>query len=128
MDLSMYAQLKIWQKIGAEQNAFWSLDKEGGDEKAFCCMYASARDFGRLGKLILQKGKWNGQQIISEKFMTEMVKNSNLSTKEQVPNLRYGLHIWTYLGNRNPVYYCRGILGQYIISIPNENLVIVRLV
>ena len=127
MDLSMYAQLKIWQKIGTEQNAFWSLDKEGGDEKAFCCMYASARDFGRLGKLILQKGKWNGQQIISEGYMTEMIKNSDLTTKEQVPNLRYGLHIWMYLGNKNPVYYCRGILGQYIISIPNENLVIVRL-
>ena len=127
MDLSLYAQKKIWDKIGAEQNAFWSLDKEGGDEKSFCCMYASARDFGRLGKLILQKGKWNDDQIISEEYMTEMLKNPNLTTKEGVPNLRYALHIWTYLGGKKPVYYCRGILGQYIISIPDENLVIVRL-
>jgi CubicO group peptidase (beta-lactamase class C family) len=38
------------------------------------------------------------------------------------------LHIWTYLGNpKSPVYYCRGILGQYIISIPDKNIVIVRL-
>mgnify|MGYP000887624418 CR=1 FL=1 len=49
-----------------------------------------------------------------------------MTTKEKVPNLRYGLHIWTYLGTKNPVYYCRGILGQYIISIPNENIIIVR--
>ena len=127
MDLSMYAQKKIWEKIGAEHNAFWSLDKEGGDEKAFCCMYATARDFGRLGKLILQKGNWNGKQIISSSYMNEMLINPKLTTKENIPNLRYGLHIWTYLGNKNPVYYCRGILGQYIISIPNENLVIIRL-
>lgn len=127
MDLSTYAQKKIWDKIGAEHNAFWSLDKEGGDEKSFCCMYATARDFGRLGKLILQKGKWNGKQVISTSYMNVMLTNPKMTTKEQVPNLRYGLHIWTYLGNVNPVYYCRGILGQYIISIPNENLVIVRL-
>ena len=127
-DLSQYAQIKIWDKIGAEQNAFWSLDKKGGDEKAFCCMYACARDFGRLGKLILQRGRWGDQQVISEKFMNEMLANPKLTTEEGIPNLRYGLHIWTYLGDpTSPVFYCRGILGQYIISIPDKNLVIVRL-
>ncbi len=126
-DLSVYAQEKIWDKIGAEKNAFWSLDKEGGDEKAFCCMYASARDFGRLGRLISQRGKWDGKQVISEEFMDEMLTNPKMKTDEGVPNLRYGLHIWTYLGEKDPVYYCRGILGQYIIAIPNEDLVIVRL-
>lgn len=126
-DLSSYAQEKIWKKIGSEQNAFWSLDKKDGDEKAFCCMYACARDFGRLGKLILQKGKWNDEQVISESYMNEMFKNSDLETEEGVRNFRYGLHIWTYLRDKNPVYYCRGILGQYIISIPHKNLIIVRL-
>lgn len=127
-DLSTYAQDKIWSKIGTEHNAYWSLDKKDGDEKAFCCMYATARDFGRLGKLILQKGKWGNQTVISENYMNELFKNPNLTTEEGVPNLRYGLHIWTYLGNPSaPVYYCRGILGQYIISIPSKNLVIVRL-
>lgn len=126
-DLSSYAQEKIWKKIGSEQNAFWSLDKKDGDEKAFCCMYACARDFGRLGKLILQKGKWNEKQIISESYMNEMFKNSDLKTEEGVRNFRYGLHIWTYIRDKNSVYYCRGILGQYIISIPNENIIIVRL-
>ncbi len=126
-ELSTYCQDKIWDKIGAEQNAFWSLDKENGDEKSFCCMYASARDFGRLGKLILNKGKWGDQQIISEKYMTEMCSNPKMSTDEHVPNLRYGLHIWSFMGEKNPIWYCRGILGQYIITIPSEDLVIVRL-
>lgn len=124
--LSVYAYQKIWSKIGTEHDAYWSLDKENGDEKAFCCLYGTSRDFGRLGKLILQEGNWNGEQVVPRWFMQEMVKTPDMTTEEGVPNFRYGLHIWTYLGGDSPVYYCRGILGQYIISIPAENLVIVR--
>jgi CubicO group peptidase (beta-lactamase class C family) len=127
MDLSAYAQEKIWKKIGTEYDAYWSLDDKEGDEKAFCCMYASARDFGRLGKLILNRGQWEGKQIVSANYMNEMFRNPDMKTDENVPNLRYGLHIWTFLGYANPVYYCRGILGQYVIAIPNEDLVIIRL-
>lgn len=126
-DLAAYCQEKIWDKIGTESNAFWSLDKVNGDEKSFCCMYATARDFGRLGKLILQQGKWGNQQVISKKYMQEMCSNPPMKTGDNIPNLRYGLHIWTYMGEKNPIWYCRGILGQYVISIPNENIVIVRL-
>lgn len=125
-DLSEYAYRKIWSKIGTEHDAYWSLDKDKGAEKAFCCLYGTSRDFGRLGRLILQEGSWNGKQVVPKWFMQEMVQNPDMSTEEGVPNLRYGLHIWTYLGGSTPVYYCRGILGQYIISIPEKNLVIVR--
>ncbi len=125
--VSEYTQEKIWKRIGTEHEAYWSLDKENGDEKAFCCLYATARDFGRLGKLILNHGKCGTQQIIPLWYMKEIYNVPNLTTEENVPNKRYGLHIWTYLGEKNPIYYCRGIKGQYIISIPNENLVIVRL-
>lgn len=125
-DLSKYAYKKIWSKIGTEHDAYWSLDKEKGDEKSFCCLYGTSRDFARLGRLIMQAGKWNGEQVVSEKYMQEMVLNPPMTTEEGVPNYRYGLHIWTYLGYRHPVYYCRGILGQYIISIPAEKLIIVR--
>jgi CubicO group peptidase (beta-lactamase class C family) len=124
--LSEYAADKIWSKIGAENDAFWSLDKENGDEKSFCCLYGTSRDFGKIGKLILQKGKWNDEEIIPADFMKEMFTVPNIITDEKINNYRYGLHIWTYLGEKNPIYYCRGILGQYIISIPSENLIIVR--
>ena len=125
--VSEYTQEKIWNRIGTEHEAYWSLDKENGDEKSFCCLYATARDFGRLGKLILQEGRYGKQQVIPLWYMKELCKIPNLTTEENVPNKRYGLHIWTYQGEKNPIYYCRGIKGQYIISIPTENLVIVRL-
>lgn len=127
VDLTQYAEDKVWSKIGANDNAYWSLDKEGGDEKAFCCIYATARDYARIGSLLLHKGKIGDEQIIPKWFYEEMIVPQEMATKEGVPNTRYGLHIWTYFGKTNPVYYCRGIKGQYIISIPKENLMIVRL-
>lgn len=126
-DLTSYAEEMIWKKIGAEDDAYWNLDKENGDEKAFCCLYATARDFGRIGKLLLNKGKFDEEQVVPEWFYDEMIRPAQMTTDEGISNYRYGLHIWTYFGNANPAYYCRGIKGQYIITIPDENLVIVRM-
>lgn len=125
--VSEYTQEKIWKKIGAEHEAFWSMDKENGDEKAFCCLYATARDFGRLGKLILNFGRIGNEQVVPKWYMGEMFDVPPISTEEGITNYRYGLHIWHYNAGNAPVYYCRGIKGQYIMSIPSENLVIVRL-
>lgn len=127
-NISEYCSLKLWSKMGMEADAYWSLDKENGDEKAFCCLYATARDFGKLGKLIANRGKWNEEQLIPQWYFDEMVSIPDyMTTEETIKNYQYGLHIWTYQGYSSPVYYCRGILGQYIISIPEEDLVIVRL-
>lgn len=126
-DLSKYAEEKIWKRIGVQHDAYWSLDDDNGDEKAFCCVYATARDFARIGQLLLNRGKFNGEQIIPEWYYAEMIRPANLVTQDGRRNQQYGLHIWTYFGMTNPAYYCRGILGQYIIAIPEENLLIIRL-
>lgn len=126
--VSDYCSEKIWSKVGMEADAYWSLDKENGDEKAFCCLYATARDFARIATLIMHKGKWGENQVLPEWYMNEMFKvNSNMGTEEGVPNHQYNMHLWLYEGHKNPVQYCRGIKGQYLISIPKENVVIVRL-
>ena len=124
--VSDYASEKIWSKIGTESDAYWSLDKQNGDEKSFCCVYGTSRDFARLGRLIKNNGVWKGEEIIPASYMKAFLSNPEMTTDEHVPNYRYGLHIWTYLGGKHPVYYCRGILGQFIISIPDEDLIIVR--
>jgi CubicO group peptidase (beta-lactamase class C family) len=122
-----YAQEKIWKRIGTEHAAEWSLEKEKGDAKAFCCFYATARDFARLGKLVLQDGKWGKENVVPAWFVKEMVKNPSLKTKEGLLNRRYGLHIWTYMDKNHPIYYFQGLKGQFIIIDPQNELVIVRL-
>ncbi|MFT5778277.1 MAG: CubicO group peptidase (beta-lactamase class C family) [Crocinitomicaceae bacterium] len=126
-DLTAYAQEKIWDKIGATDDAHWSLDKEDGDEKAFCCMYATSRDYARLGLLLHNKGKVGDEQVVPEWFYNEMIRPAKLKTEYGIENLQYGLHIWTYFGGENPAYYYRGVKGQYVISIPAEDLLIVRI-
>lgn len=126
-DLSEYAREKLWSKLGMEHDAYWSLDRKGGDEKAFCCVYATARDFARIGKMMLHYGNYDGQQIVPDSYYFEMIKPAKMKTEEGIDNYQYGLHLWTYFGLKNPVYYCRGIKGQYIITIPEEKLLIIRL-
>ena len=125
--LTDYMHEKIWEPIGAGSAAYWSLDAEGGDEKAFCCLYATARDFSMLGLLLLHDGNLNGRQIIPKNFLKEMVETPDLSTDDGVKNMRYGWHIWVYKNHGNPIHYFRGLMGQYIIVSPHQNRVIVRL-
>ena len=125
--LTNYMYKKIWEPIGASQDAYWSLDKEAGDEKAFCCLYATARDFARLGLLVLHEGKVNGIQIVPKDFITQMVQTPKMATDDHVINMRYGWHIWVYKNQGKPVHYFRGLKGQYVIVLPHLNRVIVRL-
>lgn len=127
--ISDFAAEHLWKPLQAESDAHWSLDAPNGNEKAFCCWYSTARDFGRLGQLFVNRGKWNETQIIPEDYYQEMVKPAPLITEEGNKNTRYGLHVWMYPDPewKTPVVYCRGILGQYVVAIPEKNLVFVRL-
>jgi CubicO group peptidase (beta-lactamase class C family) len=125
-DLTDYADEKLWQPLGAEHPAFWSLDSKNGDEKSFCCLYSTSRDFARIGMLLSHNGNWKGRQLIPEWYFKEMVTPQKMATEEHIPNTRYGLHVWTFSGYGEPVYYCRGIKGQYIIALPQRDLVVVR--
>lgn len=120
--ISEYASEKLWSKIGAENPAYWSLDKEGGDEKAYCCFYSNARDFARIGKLYLQNGKWDSNQVVSSQWVQKSITPHGLP-ENGVKTDQYGLQWWVY----GDIYYCRGILGQYIIVDPKNDMIIVRL-
>lgn len=128
--VSEYMSEKIWSKIGAEHDAFWSLDKKGGIEKAYCCFNSNARDFARIGRLILNHGQWNGEQLVSTKYLDETLHSTlYLADKELngIPTERYG-HQWWFTTHRDHrVIFARGILGQYIFIIPDLDIVAVRL-
>lgn len=127
MSISEYASEKLWKKMGAESDAFWSLTgDESSSEKGFCCFYSTSRDFLRLGKLVNHRGNWNGEQLVSEEYMDEFCTLVPLDKRNGKPNNVYGLQYWIYTGMPFEVTYFRGMSGQYIISIPEKDLVIVR--
>ena len=126
--ISEYMSKKVWQPIGAKNPALWSLDKKDGREKSYCCFYSNARDFARIGKLYLNNGLWNKRRIVSEKYIKASTSAAyGLKDKAGLPVDFYGYQMWMTYYNDLDVFYARGILGQFIIVIPERNIVIVRL-
>ena len=126
--LSDYASEKLWQPMGAEHDALWSLDKEGGVEKAYCCFNSNARDFARFGKLVLNNGSFGGKQLVSEKYIKEATTPASyLLDEDGKPCEYYGFQWWIMKADGKEHPYMRGILGQYVIVVPEKNAVIVRL-
>ena len=126
--ISEYASEKLWIPLGAKHNALWYLDRVGGMEKSYCCFTSNARDLARLGKLVLDSGRFNGKQIISENYILSLYQPDTFLIDENKKKVNYySLHWWIidYKGIKIP--YARGILGQYIFVIPAYNAIVVRL-
>ena len=107
--------------MGAENDALWQTDKKDGIVKAFCCVASNARDFARFGKLYKQYGKWNGKQLLDSTFVAKSIT----PRFKESPEYGYAWWLSDYKGKK--IFYMRGHLGQYVIVIPQDELIIVRL-
>ncbi len=119
--LADYVFENFWKPMGAESDALWQTDKENGTVKAYCCIASNARDFARFGKLYKQYGKWNGRQILDSTFVSKSIRPRFPTSPE------YGYGWWLSNYNDKNIFYMRGHLGQYVIVIPEDDLIIVRL-
>ncbi len=100
-------------------------------------LYLKTEDLAKMGQLLLQKGKWNGKQIIPEQWVAEMSKKQVESinpgtrieqaaergmTKETSDWMQgYGYQMWMC---RPGCFRADGARGQYIIVVPDKNAVI----
>ncbi|MEO1437684.1 MAG: serine hydrolase [Bacteroidota bacterium] len=126
-----YASEKIWQPLGAHKAEWW-LDRQNGMPKTFCCFFATAQDWARLGQLFLQNGLWEGKSIISESWLKKMTTQSAIERD-------YGLHMWLMYedggwrakGRTEPfskkTWAINGKGKQHVFIVPDLQLVIVRL-
>lgn len=116
--LSKYLSEKFWKPLGMNANGLWHLDGEGM-ELAYCCINTNARNYAKLGQMMLQNGQWNGETLLDPSFIqliTEPYKASN-----------YGYSTWLNKSFEPNYYAFNGHLGQRIIVIPKYELVLVRL-
>ena len=119
--LSDYLSQKFWGPMGAETLALWQIDsKESEMEKAYCCIAATARDFARFGKLYIDKGKWGDTEILDSSFVELSLK----PVFDDSPFYGYGWWLYEYEGKK--VFTMNGHQGQFVISFPDENIIIVR--
>lgn len=120
--LADYLEQTLWQPMGAVQPALWQVDDdENRLVKAYCCIASNARDFARLGKLYKDYGNWNGERLLDSTFVAQSIQ----PRFEESPEYGYGFWLSDHLDKKIAVM--RGILGQYVIIIPEDDIIIVRL-
>ena len=83
-------------------------------------LFLCAEDMAKLGQLYLQKGKWNGQQLVSE-YWIEISTARHLKT--QNGTYGYGYQLW--MEQRPGSFEYNGMLGQNVIIYPDMDMVLV---
>jgi CubicO group peptidase (beta-lactamase class C family) len=107
---------RIWQKVGADHDATWNVDREGGHEKAFCCFNATARDYARVGQALM-----SGDPKIASTSWKARLSNSAVTLDY---GWGYGAQMWhPYPG----INLMMGLHGQYIYQDALHDTVIVKL-
>ncbi|MFT4670336.1 MAG: CubicO group peptidase (beta-lactamase class C family) [Ulvibacter sp.] len=120
--LSKYLTESFWEPMGFENEALWQVDDPDHRlVKSYCCIASNARDFARFGKLYSNSGNWKSVSLLDSSF----VATSTRQRFKESP--QYGYGFWLSDHRNKKIFVMRGILGQYVISIPEDNLIIVRL-
>ena len=122
MRVADYFSQHVWQQIGAEESAFWNVDHVGGLEKTFCCFNATARDWARIGALILDNGaaKVGGANVIDANWMARL--------EQPVTTLDHGWGYSAQIWHPFPgTMLLLGLHGQYIFINPSTHVAIVKL-
>lgn len=128
MSLSAYAEQELWQPLGMESAGHWITDKTGV-EMAAGGMLVTARDYAKLGQLFLQKGRWQGEQIVSADWVKDSLVADGAHLKASAhPDypMGYGYQWWLPVSDVGE-FAALGVYNQSIYVNPAKNLVIVKL-
>ena len=130
-----YFSEKVWQKIGAEFDASWSLDSEKtGFEKMESGLNFRAIDYAKLGSMLLHEGSVNGQEIINKEWIKESTIAKNPLTMADSDsaflaerNVSYQ-YMWYSIKNAKGGhdFFAAGKYGQFLYVSPENETVIVR--
>lgn len=85
-------------------------------------LFLCAEDMAKLGQLYLQRGKWNGQQLVSE-YWIEISTARHLKTQNDTYGYGYGYQLW--MEQRPGSFEYNGMLGQNVIIYPDMDMVLV---
>ena len=116
-----YLQPRLFEPLGIS-GATWETSPQGINMGGWG-LKITTEDIARFGQLYLQKGKWNGKQIIPEPWVAEasMRQVSNGSNPESDWEQGYGYQFWRC---RHNLYRGDGAFGQYCIVMPEQDAVV----
>lgn len=133
--VSEYLEEKLWIKI-MEYDALFSIDsKKSGFEYMPSRLIARAIDYARFGRLFLKEGNWNGEQIISKKWVLESTREKKAIPRNIYPewfgdsckHVYYSYQWWGHANCDSSFQFAAsGNLGQNIYVIPEKEIIIVH--
>jgi len=128
-NLSDLLSERIWQKLGTENDAYFSVDSVG-TEQGGGGLNLTLRDMARFGEMMRLNGKFNGQQIIPAAAVEDIRKGADPSKFAKagyatLPGYSYR-NMWWVGHNSHQTFEARGIHGQRIYIDPVAEMVIVK--
>ena len=137
MPVADYLEAKIWQPVGMEFDGSWSLDSEATQfEKMESGINGRAIDFAKFGRLYLNEGQWEGQQVVPADWVAE-----STHPDPSVAGITYYGDLFSHLSAEGFYKYmwwgiqredgqvdfsALGNKGQFIYVSPDKELIIVR--
>ncbi len=117
-----YLKPRLFEPLGIA-NPEWSANEQGISAGAYG-LSLRTEDIARFGQLYLQKGKWNGKQLVPSEWIEEATarQTSNGSSPNSDWDQGYGYQFWR---SRYNSYRGDGAFGQYCLIIPEFDAVVV---
>lgn len=125
-----YLQTRLFEPLGID-GIHWEESPQGINCGGWG-LYLKTEDMAKMGQFMLQKGKWNGKQLLPESWFDEATQShiaqppvwfpANGKVKESDWTQGYGYQVWRC---RNNAFRADGANGQFIIVIPEKDAVIV---
>ena len=116
--LTEYLTPRLFAPLGITKYYWETCPK--GITKGGWGLFLCAEDMAKLGQLYLQRGKWNGQQLVSE-YWIEISTARHLKTQNDTYG--YGYQLW--MEQRPGSFEYNGMLGQNVIIYPDMDMVLV---
>lgn len=124
MSLIDYLRSRLFDKIGVSKEAY-CLTCPGGYAWGDSALICTPRDLMLVAQFMMNKGRWNGEQILNEKFVTEATSKqiSNTILNDDEYNTQgYGYLIWRTLDNS---FFFNGMGCQFAICVPDKDIILV---
>ncbi len=122
---------RVWSKLGAEHDASIALDR-AGMEVAAAGMNATARDLARLGEMLRNNGRFNGQQIVPAAVIANILRGGDhaaFAASNPAParaNWTYRSQFWIS-HDADGSFTLLGVRGQRVYVNPTAGMVVVTL-
>lgn len=124
MSLVDYLRSRLFDKIGVSKDAY-CLTCPGGYSWGDSALICTPRDLMLVAQFMMNKGRWNGEQILNEKFVTDATSaliSTSILNDNEFNTQGYGYLIWRTLDNS---FFFNGMGCQFAICVPDKDIILV---